>query len=211
MDPACGRGAVSAGCLRRGCGPGAAVRGSKRRYRRLHRRGARRAAQGQLGPPRIMDAIVIGAGIIGSSIAWRLAQRGCRVTLLDAGRAGGEASWAGAGMLAPGGEVTERTHWSEFALHSLRLYPEFVAELRQESGCPIDFQRNGALEMAPTPAEWPALLERAEKQKTLGIPSVRAERENTLFYPEDAVVDPRDITRALLAACRARNVDVREM
>ena len=48
------------------------------------------------------DVVVIGAGIIGGSIAWRLAQRGIRVLLLDAGVMGAEASWAGAGMLAPG-------------------------------------------------------------------------------------------------------------
>src|SRR5690349_24103443 len=100
------------------------------------------------------DAIVVGAGIIGSSIAWRLAQRGWRVTLLDAGRAGGEASWAGAGMLAPGGEVTERTEWSELAIHSLRLYPDFVAELQTETGIDIYFQRNGAIEIAATEADW---------------------------------------------------------
>ena len=92
-----------------------------------------------------MDAIVIGAGIIGSSIAWRLAQRGLKVALLDAGAAGGEASWAGAGMLAPGGEIGERNDWSDFALRSRALYPGFVEELR-ETGVPIDFQPNGAIE-----------------------------------------------------------------
>jgi glycine oxidase len=156
------------------------------------------------------DAVVIGAGIIGASIAWRLAQRGLRVTLLDAGKVGGEASWAGAGMLAPGGEVTERTHWSDFALHSLRLYPEFIAALEEESGCSIDYQRHGAVEIASSEADWAALLERAEQQKGLGIPSVPGDAAMSLFYPEDAAVDPRDVTRSLLAACRARRVTVEE-
>src|SRR5438093_5669067 len=157
-----------------------------------------------------MDVIVIGAGIIGSSIAWRLAQRGLSVALLDAGRVGGEASWAGAGMLAPGGEVTDRTQWSEFALHSLRLYPQFVAELQDETGCRIDYQRNGAVESAATESDWLALLERAEEQKALGIPSEPAGTGHALFYPEDAAVDPRDVTRALLSACRLRRVAVHE-
>ena len=39
------------------------------------------------------QVVVIGAGIIGSSIAWRLAQAQIHVTLVDAGRFGGEASW----------------------------------------------------------------------------------------------------------------------
>jgi glycine oxidase len=157
-----------------------------------------------------MDTIVIGAGIIGLSIAWRLAQRGLGVTLIDAGQAGGEASWAGAGMLAPGGEVTERTEWSDFALHSLHLYPEFIAELQQESGCAIDYQRSGAIEIATTEPDWITLQERAAKQRELGIPSVPTDRKNALFYPEDASVDPRDVTRALLVACRRRQVCVHE-
>ena len=45
------------------------------------------------------DAIIVGAGIIGASIAWRLSQSGLRVLLLDAARMRGEASSAGAGML----------------------------------------------------------------------------------------------------------------
>jgi glycine oxidase len=156
------------------------------------------------------DAIIIGAGIIGLSVAWRLSQRGLSVTLIDAGKAGAEASWAGAGMLAPGGEVTERTEWSDFALHSLRLYPDFIAELEQESGCAIDYQRNGATEIASTEADWFALQERAAKQRELGIPSAPADQAHALFYPEDASVDPRDCTRALLAACRRRDVCVYE-
>ena len=156
------------------------------------------------------DAIIIGAGIIGLSIAWRLSQRGLRVTLVDAGKVGGEASWAGAGMLAPGGEVTERTEWSDFALHSLRLYPDYIAELERESGCAIDYQRTGATEIATTEADWIALQERAAKQRELGIPSVPAGKAKSLFYPEDAAVDPRDVTQALLAACQRRGVCVYE-
>ena len=63
-------------------------------------------------------------------------------------------------MLAPGGEVTERSAWSDFTLQSHRLYPAFVAELREESGCPIDYQRDGATEIADA-ADWAYLLERA--------------------------------------------------
>ena len=73
------------------------------------------------------DVVIVGAGIIGASIAWRLAQAGAPVTLVDAGTLGGEASWAGAGMLAPGGEFTGRSRWAEFALESMALYPAFVA------------------------------------------------------------------------------------
>jgi len=158
----------------------------------------------------MMGPIDIGAGIIALSTDRSLAQRGLRVTLLDAGRVGGEASWAGAGMLAPGGEVTDRSQWSDFAVHSLRLYPQFVAELQAETGCPIDYQRDGAIETAATEEDWIELLARAQKQRDLGIPSEPAGAEKALFYPEDAAVDPRDVTRALLAACRSKQVSVHE-
>src|SRR6476619_7897855 len=146
------------------------------------------------------DVAVIGAGIIGTSIAWRLAQGGCTVTLLDAGMIGGEASWAGAGMLSPGGEIEERSEWTDFAFQSLALYPDFVAELEKESGFDIDYQRYGALDLAFTPQEWAELERRAAAQREIGILSepvdsarVKAlvpllERDITgaLLFPDDA-------------------------
>ncbi|HZT34199.1 MAG TPA: FAD-dependent oxidoreductase [Bryobacteraceae bacterium] len=170
------------------------------------------------------DILVAGAGIIGTSIAWRLAQAGLRVCLLDAGKAGGEASWAGAGMLAPGGEVEDRSDWAEFALESRRLYPAFVAELAAESGCPIDFKELGAVEVAFAEAEWRALAERARKQAVLGVssrclspvelrervPLLGRETAGALWFPDDALVDPRQVMRALTACCRGRGVEIRE-
>lgn len=57
-------------------------------------------------PPVLHSSLPIGiagAGIIGLSIALRLAEAGWKIEVFDQGTVGGEASWAGAGMLAPGG------------------------------------------------------------------------------------------------------------
>src|SRR6266851_4262464 len=170
------------------------------------------------------DAIVIGAGIIGASIAWKLARAGLRVTLVDAGPMGSEASWAGAGMLALGGEVETRNVWSDLALQSLRMYPEFVAQLESESGIAIDYRRCGAVEVAFDDGEWQTLVGRAEVQRPLGIPSVALDgpalrqrvplfgraAAGAMFYPDDAIVDPRDIMRTLRAAAGALDIEIRE-
>jgi len=170
------------------------------------------------------DAIIAGAGIIGTSVAWRLAQQGLHVLLLDAARVGAEASSAGAGMLAPGGEMEERSPANDLAFESLRLYPAFVAELTEETGCQIDFQRLGAVELALTRPEWQALEARGRRQTALGIPScpltardlkqhvslARPDVAGALFYPQDALVDPRDVMTALRAACLGRGVEIRE-
>jgi len=170
------------------------------------------------------ETIVIGAGIIGASIAWKLARAGVSVTLIDAGLMGGEASWAGAGMLAPGGEVQSRDVWSALAIESHRLYPDYVAALQNESGVPIDFRRCGSVEVAFDQAEWQALTDRAAQQVPLGItsqpldqqtirchvPGFQREIAGALFYSGDAIVDPRDIMRALRAACSAAGVRILE-
>lgn len=144
------------------------------------------------------------------SIAWRLAQRRLRIAVFDAGVVGGEASWAGAGMLAPGGEIEERSPWSDFALESLQLYPAFVAELESESEIKIDFRNSGAKELAFSDAEWAELNVRAARQSALGIACSAIPNEHALFYPDDAIVDPRDVVKGLRLACLARGVDIRE-
>src|SRR6202022_1252944 len=92
------------------------------------------------------DVPIVGAGLIGTSIAWRLSQAGAQVTLFDAGLVGGEASSAGAGMLSPGGEFDRPSVWMNLGIESMRLYPTFVDELRSETNLPIDFRICGCVQ-----------------------------------------------------------------
>jgi len=156
--------------------------------------------------------IVAGAGIIGLSCAWRLAQKGLRVTVFDAREAAQEASWAGAGMLAPGGEVDSGSRLAELCVRSLGQYGEFVRELTEETGCEIDYRRSGAVEVAFTEADAASLSRRAHRQAGIGIPSEACRHGEwaARFYPDDAVVNPRDVTHALLVACRRRGVGIHE-
>ena len=81
------------------------------------------------------DVLVVGGGLIGTAIAWRAAQKRARVTLVDAGNLGGEASPAGAGMLSPESESI-----GDLGVESLKMYPAFVEELRAETNFSIDFR-----------------------------------------------------------------------
>jgi glycine oxidase len=169
------------------------------------------------------DVVVIGGGIIGASIAWRLAER-FEVTLFDAGRLGGEASWAGAGMLVPGSEYAEPGPALDFALHSLSLYPRFEAELSAESGVHIDFSLCGSLEIAADEAGLARLRDQARRQRAAGIETVPISRAELLarvpeidpgvagaiLYPAEGQVNPRDVMAALKAAAAARGVVIGE-
>jgi glycine oxidase len=144
--------------------------------------------------------LVIGGGLIGSSIAWRLAQRGLRVTVVDGGPLGGEASTAGAGMLAPGSEAERPSAWLDLGIESLRLYPGFLEELRAETGLEIEFRRCGCLVLDP--GDRAARLEALHRAA-----GIRVElRPDGLFYPDDAMVDPVALLAALQRAGQQRGV-----
>jgi glycine oxidase len=178
------------------------------------------------GPLRPGTSIaIVGGGIIGLSAAWRLAQRGFAVTVYDKSALGGEASWAGAGMLAPGGEVEEESELASAAIASRRMYASYVSELEQASHTAIDYQECGALELAYSKEELDALERRAAFQATLGIASkavsvtsIRAfwPRVQTTaltgarFYPDDAIVNPRQVVAALIATIRSLEVTLLE-
>jgi glycine oxidase len=147
---------------------------------------------------------IVGAGIIGGSSAWRLAQADVRVTLFDAGLAGGETSSAGAGMLSPGGEFDRPSVWFDLGVESMRLYPGFVEELQAETGLSIDFKMCGCKQFV----EAEQARQRAEFQVDAGV-CVELTPDG-LFYPQDAFVDPTDVLRALLRACERRNVRIAE-
>ncbi len=157
--------------------------------------------------------IVAGGGIIGLACAWRLARSGLPVTLFDARELAAEASWAAAGMLAPGGEMDEDAPLTAMALRSLAQYPEFLRELREASGAAVEYRRCGAVTLAFSEDEAAALENKAARQSAIGIPSepvAHAGAAAARFYPADALVNPRDITNALRTACVRSGVVIRE-
>jgi glycine oxidase len=132
---------------------------------------------------------IVGGGLIGTAIAWRLAQQGIKVTITDASNLGGEASTAGAGMLAPGSEAAKPSAWLDLGLESLALYPEFLAELLVETEMPVEFRRCGSLVLDAIDSEWAP------------IDGVRVEpRAEGIFFPDEALVDPVALLRSLRRA-----------
>jgi glycine oxidase len=170
------------------------------------------------------DVIIAGAGVIGASIAWRLARNNLRVLLSDARAIGSEASSAAAGMLAPGGEFDQPSPMLDFAIRSLARYQDFVAEIQADSGLPIEFRRASAIQIALDNSELESLTARAAFQRCAGIPStvlseealhalaplVRSDAIGAVHYTNEAIVDPAGLMTALLAACLARGVTIEE-
>lgn len=92
---------------------------------------------------------IIGGGAIGLAIGWRLIGAGRSVTIFDRGRAGGGASSAAAGMLAPVSEAEpEEEALIQLALASHALWPAFAAELAAQTGIAVEYWPCGGLHVA---------------------------------------------------------------
>jgi len=161
------------------------------------------------------DVAVIGAGVIGLSVAWRAAQRGLRVTVLDRGPIGSGTSRVAAGMIAPISEAraTEQRLLA-LSLASARAYPGFVAELRDASGEDPGYLPCGTLAAARDDDEARALDRELELRHSLGLPVTRVRASEArrlepalapalrlaLEVPDDHAIDPRKLTAALARA-----------
>jgi glycine oxidase len=169
------------------------------------------------GPP---DILIIGGGLIGLSVAWRAAQRGARVRVLEAGTIGSGASHVAAGMLAPTAELEvgeAGARLLELSLRSLERWPAFADEL----GVGLRF---GSLLVARDADEAEALERELAIRRERGLdverlrPSEARRREPALApalrlaldVPGDASVDPRRVLDALAVACRELGVEIRE-
>jgi glycine oxidase len=157
------------------------------------------------------DAIVVGAGIIGLSLALELNKQGLRVLVVEKGEPGREASWAAGGMLVDSPAET-LPGLRELATASAQMYPEFVHELEDESGLKIDLRSVGTLQFLDAPPEPGALdtygwLARwRELEPNLKAANLRV-KSYVGVYLKERCVDPRHLTATAIAAGRHRGID----
>lgn len=122
------------------------------------------------------DVVVIGGGVIGASIAWRIGQRGRRVVIVDDAREG-QASFAAAGMLALAAEAWHgEDHLLALAVESVARYPDFVAELEATTGIDVGYRCNGTLLVALDASDLRQLDNVAAVHEQFGLPSRRLTR-----------------------------------
>jgi glycine oxidase len=180
-----------------------------------------------MGPPRKQshDAVVIGGGLIGMACAWRAAERGMSVAVLERAQPGAGASGVAAGMLAP---VTEADFGEEALLRlnlaSRALWPGFAAELEERTGLTTGYRESGALVVAAERDDVGELRRLHEFQRSLGLesdwltprecrelePGLSPRVAGGILAPQDGHADPRALLRALREALEAAGGEVIE-
>lgn len=171
---------------------------------------------------RAVDVAVVGAGVIGLSVAWRAAQEGLTVAICDPEPARG-ASWAAAGMLAP----TTEGRWGEGTLQALSqasaaAWPAYAAAVEDDSGLPVGLRRDGTLSVALDADDYRALEESFAVQREMGCdvellsgqdcrrlePSLNPRVAGGVLSAGDHQVDTRALLRALTQAVAMRGVEL---
>jgi glycine oxidase len=168
---------------------------------------------------------IIGAGVVGLGVAWRLAQRGVAVEVFDRGAAGAGATHAAAGMLAACAEA-EPGEEALVALgrESQARWPAFAAELKAATGIDVELRREGTLDVALTADDQARLLHHLEFQQKLDLPlqwisaaetrrrepHLAGKLAGAIWSPEDHQVDNRKLAAALQAAALAAGARIHE-
>jgi glycine oxidase len=168
------------------------------------------------------DVVVIGAGIVGLSVARELAGAGARVLVVERRRVGAEASSAAAGMLAAQAEAERDSPLLELALRARDHHAALAPALEAETGVGVDHSPRGLLEVALGGQDEARLLERRSWQQARGLPvellgaeELREVEPNlnraagrALFFSGDHCVDNVRLTRALAASAVGRGAAI---
>ena len=171
------------------------------------------------------EVLIIGGGVIGLSIARELHLQGAeRITVLDKGSCGEEASWAAAGMLSPQIEADMPDIFFDLCCASRDLYPEFADALLDETGVDIELERTGTLYLGLDDDDILQMRARHEWQSKAGLaveslssgeltraePCLSANVGEALFFPNDWQVENRKLTSALMRYAWKNGIEVRE-
>jgi glycine oxidase len=169
------------------------------------------------------DVVIIGGGVIGLSIAYRLGAEGVAATVLDRRELGREASWAGAGLIPANTERLRTSPTVELRSWSAALWPEWSAALRSETGIDNGYRRTGGVDVAFSDQEEHDLKAMAGRWRTEGIvferlapadfhrvePALGPDLRAVYFLPDRAQVRNPWHLRALALAASQRGTILR--
>lgn len=171
---------------------------------------------------------IAGGGLFGCLLAWRLLRQGCKVSVYerDALTMNRSAGWTAAGMISPLSElVSAEPCIFEWGMASLRMWPEWIKALEEDSGCTVAYRQLGSIVVAHPrdqselrqfkqalnyklrqhPTESP-LMGHLEEPDTPALramePSLSASLGAGLFLPNEAQVHSRELLSALRVAVR---------
>jgi len=168
------------------------------------------------------DVVVAGGGLIGASIAFELARAGMSVALFDAHEPGKEASWAGAGIISPAPENPGMIPLVAISKASAALYPKFVDSIEELTGRDVGYRPKGALEVILTgdAREEMSTVIAVHHGVGLRAEALTAERarelepglteavEAAMLRPDEASIDNRALTQAVLEAAKRQGVEI---
>lgn len=170
------------------------------------------------------DVLVVGGGVIGCSIAFHLSKKGARVTLVERGRVGGEASWATAGIVSPPHAPTTTPERAALERRSFDAYPALVAELLEATGQSVEWTPSGQLTVALDGEQASSLRETARWQREQGFevewlggeaaralePGLAAGVLGAVFAPAAGSLRGRRLTATLAQAARGFGASIVE-
>lgn len=163
------------------------------------------------------SVIVVGAGIVGCTVAYELSKSGARVQLIETRTPGQGATRASAGILAPYIEGHSSDTLRDLGKRSLDLYDEFIARLLADSRRDIYYQRNGTFELAFSDEDVDRLTHLAVALTSNHIesrwlspndfgdlePLASASARGALLIPTHGFVGVSSLTQAALSAAQA--------
>ena len=169
------------------------------------------------------DVIVVGGGLMGCSVAYRLAKDGAKVTVLERSIPGAEASSAAAGILGPTVESFDDAFALQLGRRSRELHAELADELDELFGVDVGFRRCGVLKVAFDDAELAELERQAEDLRVQGVrcerwsaeelateePGCNPEAVGALSMTEDAQVKPKKLLSAVALGAEREGVTFR--
>jgi glycine cleavage system aminomethyltransferase T/glycine/D-amino acid oxidase-like deaminating enzyme len=163
--------------------------------------------------------VIIGGGVIGTSVAYHLGERGCTdVLLLEQGQLSCGTTWHAAGLV---GLLRATESGTRLVQYSTDLY----ARLEDETGLSAGFRRCGGLIVARTPDRLTQLRRTAAAAEAFGLQAeILTARQagerypvmqtgdlaGAIWLPDDGKANPADLTYALARGARDRGVTIRE-